>query len=112
MPLTYVAHFQCDIECHGLVPREEYTRSTEDILENESGLESLYKNVTLKKGEIHEVQVEADLDGVLTWDFDCVLGEMQFTVSQRTFTQPQCNSSLAGLVQMAGITYPVAPVSV
>ena len=54
--------------------------------------------------------MEADVDGVITWDFDCVLGELQFTVSHRTFTQPQCNSSLAGLVEMAGITY-TTPVS-
>jgi len=99
----------CNIECHGLVPREEYTRSTEDVLEKEAGLQSLYKNCTLKRGEIHEVQVEADVDGVITWDFDCVLGELQFTVSHRTFSQPQCNSSLAGLVEMAGITYSTTP---
>lgn len=46
---------QCKIECNGLVPREAYTRSTEDVLEKEAGLQSLYKNCTLKKGEIHEV---------------------------------------------------------
>ena len=58
-----------------------------------------------------QVQVEADVDGVITWDFDCVLGELQFSVSHRTFSQPQCNSSLAGLVEMAGITYSTTPVS-
>ncbi|XP_063682902.1 SEC14-like protein 1 isoform X3 [Bolinopsis microptera] len=99
----------CNIECNGLVPREDYTRSTEEVLAKEAGLQSLYKNCTIKKGEIHEVQVEADVDGVITWDFDCVLGELQFTVSQRIFAQPQCNSSLAGLVEMAGITYSTTP---
>ena len=58
-----------------------------------------------------QVTVEADVDGVITWDFDTVLGELQFTVSHRTYTQPRCNSSLAAMVEMAGITYPSAPVS-
>ena len=47
---------QCEIECNGLVPREEYTLSAEDVLSNEAALQSLYKNVTLKKGEMHEVR--------------------------------------------------------
>ena len=53
--VTY-APFQCKIECNGLVPREDYTRSTEDVLAKEAGLQSLYKNCTIKKGEIHEVR--------------------------------------------------------
>ena len=48
---------QCDIECNGLVPREEYTLSTEEVLSHEDAMQSLYKNVTLKKGEMHEVLV-------------------------------------------------------
>ena len=38
-----------------MVPRNEYTRSTEDVLEREAGLQSLYKSLTLKRGELHEV---------------------------------------------------------
>eukprot|EP00116_Pleurobrachia_bachei_P002101 sb/3462363/ len=100
---------KCDIECNGLVPREEYTLSTEEVLSHEDAMQSLYKNVTLKKGEMHEVTVEADADSVITWDFDCVLGGFQFSLYQRTFSEAHCNSSLAAMVQMAGITYPSTP---
>jgi len=99
----------CDITLNGLVPREEYTLSTEDILVREQGMESLYKSQILKREEVHEVTVEADIDAVITWDFDTVLGELDFSLLYRSYNSDtaQCagTTTIAALADMAGITY-------
>lgn len=73
---------------------------------------SIYKSISLTKGQVHELVIlNEDLGSVLTWDFDILRHEVLFTMFHTkvpipfTSTPPTPTSSISSSTGQAGIPH-------
>ncbi|XP_073246331.1 SEC14-like protein 1 isoform X2 [Porites lutea] len=72
--------YECNIKEGGLVPKSLY-RSLEFSEGEESWSSEIYQTTHVSKGSPHEVLVTIkESQSVITWDFDVMKGDVQFTV--------------------------------